>query len=281
MYLEFFGLREYPFGLTPDTSFFFADENRQGALNTLRYAIEAGEGFLKITGEVGTGKTTLCRYLLQHLGPEYLSAYILNPQLEPKELLQAVAQELAAELDPRETGHRALQLINEALLGHAEAGRKVLLLIDEAQALPAASLETVRLLSNLETEKRKLLQIILFGQPELDARLDQPEIRQLKQRISFSYSLRPMTLDESAAYVEHRLRLAGYRGALLFQRKAVKLLFHASRGTPRLINLLAHKALLAAYGQGQRQIRRAQMLQALGDTPQAFPLGFWRRLGTW
>lgn len=278
MYLEFFGLREFPFGLTPDTGFFFADESRRGALETLRFALETGEGFIKISGEVGTGKTTLCRYFLQDLGPEYISAYILNPQLEPRELLQAVAQELSLKLDQRLGSHRALQAINTALLQHAEAGRRVLLLIDEAQALPTESLETVRLLSNLETEKRKLLQIILFGQPELDARLDQPEIRQLKQRIAFSYALRPMTLAETAAYIEHRLRLAGYRGGNLLQPSALKLLHHASHGVPRLINLLSHKALLAAYGRGQRQVSRRELLQALNDTPQAHAVGFWRRL---
>ncbi|MEK8089042.1 ExeA family protein [Thermithiobacillus plumbiphilus] len=278
MYLEFFGLREYPFGLTPDSSFFFADESRQGALDTLRFALESGEGFIKISGEVGTGKTTLCRYFLQSLGPDTISAYILNPQLEPRELLQAVARELTLSLDQHEDGQQALQAINQALLQHAADGKRVILLIDEAQALSTASLETVRLLSNLETEKRKLLQIMLFGQPELDSRLEAPEIRQLRQRIAFNYTLRPLRQDESGAYLEHRLRLAGYRGWALFSPGARRLLHRASRGIPRLINLLAHKALLAAYGQGRRQISRRELLRALDDTPQAFNVAFWRRV---
>ncbi|MGC9160400.1 ExeA family protein [Acidithiobacillus sp.] len=274
MYLEFFGLREYPFALTPDTGFFFADENRRAALTLLHFALDNGEGFVKITGEVGTGKTTLCRTLLGRMGPEFRSAYILNPQQTPRSLLRAIAADLevAVEMD-----QDPLEAIHRALLRAAAAGQRVVLLVDEAQTLSDAALESIRLLSNLETEKSKLIQIVLFGQPELDVRLQQPQLRQLRQRIGFHHALLPLSREESAVYLEHRLRHAGYTGGPLFRPEALRLLQRSSGGTPRLLNLLGHKSLLAAYGAGRRSIGRREVLRAMADTPQARQRRLWWR----
>lgn len=274
MYLEFFGLREYPFALTPDTGFFFADENRRAALTLLHFALDNGEGFVKITGEVGTGKTTLCRTLLGRMGPEFRSAYILNPQQTPRSLLRAIAADLGVAVgmdqDP-------LEAIHQSLLQAAAAGQRVALLVDEAQTLSDAALESIRLLSNLETEKSKLIQIVLFGQPELDIRLQQPQLRQLRQRIGFHHALLPLSREESAVYLEHRLRHAGYTGGPLFRPEALRLLQRSSGGTPRLLNLLGHKSLLAAYGAGRRSIGRREVLRAMADTPQARQRRLWWR----
>lgn len=267
MYLEFFGLREYPFGLTPDTGFFFADENRRAALSLLHFALDNGEGFVKITGEVGTGKTTLCRTLLNRMDARFRTAYVLNPQQSPTSLLRAIAADLSG-LELKAT-QEPLEAIHRSLLQAASDGHRVVLLVDEAQTLSDTALESIRLLSNLETEKCKLIQIILFGQPELDVRLQQPQMRQLRQRIGFHHQLLPLNRDESGAYLEHRLRHAGYTGGPLFQPNALRLLQRGSGGTPRLLNLLAHKALLATYGSGRRRVGRRAVLRALADTPQA------------
>ena len=267
MYLAFFGLREYPFSLTPDTEFFFADENRRAALSLLHFALDNGEGFVKITGEVGTGKTTLCRTLLHRMDARFRTAYVLNPQQPPTILLRAIAADLGGqELDVTQ---EPLEAIHRSLLQAADEGHRVVLLVDEAQTLSYAALESIRLLSNLETEKRKLIQIILFGQPELDIRLQQPQMRQLRQRIGFHHQLLPLSREETGAYLEHRLRHAGYTGGPLFQSNALRLLQRSSGGTPRLLNLLAHKALLATYGSGRHRVGRREMLRAIADTPQA------------
>ncbi len=246
MYLNHFGLSEPAFTLTPDTEFFFNYGTHQEALNVLLLALQSGEGFIKVTGEVGTGKTLICRHLLNLLGDDFVTAYIPNPFLNPTALRMALAEELGISFARNVGQHRLLQLITERLLELHGKGKQVVLLLDEAQAMPDESLEALRLLTNLETEKRKLLQVVLFGQPELDVRLAQRKLRQLKQRIVFSYQLHPLERSALGEYVQHRLRIAGYHGPSLLSAGALKQLHRASRGIPRLVNLLCHKSLMAA-----------------------------------
>src|SRR4029079_4131925 len=229
-----FGLREPPFGITPDTSFTFSCASHQEALNTLLVAVANGEGFIKIVGEVGTGKTLLCRRFLSTLDDKHVTAYIPNPYLEPRALMLALAEELRVAIDAGAEQHQILKQINHALLDFAREGKRVVVCLDEAQAMPLESLEALRLLSNLETEKRKLLQVVLFGQPELDDKLSQDSVRQLRQRITFQYHLDALTRAELRQYLDHRLRVAGYRGSEVFSRAAIASLQRASGGTPRL-----------------------------------------------
>ena len=228
MYLKHFGLSELPFRSTPDTSFVYANRFHQEALNTLLVALQEGEGFVKITGEVGTGKTLLCRRLLQALGDDWVTAYLPNPNLDPDTLFLAIAEELgindAAGLD----AFHLVRRINLALLDLAREKKHVAICIAQAQAMPVTTKKELRLLSNLETEKRKLLQIVLFGQPELDERLRRPEIRQLLQRITFHARLRGVQRNEIGEYVAYRLRVAGYRGDGLFSPAALRALYRAS-----------------------------------------------------
>jgi MSHA biogenesis protein MshM len=250
MYLKHFGLIELPFRITPDTSFTYAIQHHQEALNTLILALNEGEGFVKISGEVGTGKTLLCRKLLQTLDESWVSAYLPNPNLDADTLFLAIAEELGVTDTAGLDQYHLVRRINKALLDQARAKKRVVLCIDEAQAMPVATLEALRLLSNLETEKRKLLHIVLFGQPELDERLNRPEVRQLLQRIVFHYRLCGVQKSEIGHYVAHRLRVAGYRGDGLFSPASLRALHRASSGIPRLINILAHKALMSAFGEG-------------------------------
>jgi len=277
MYKAHFGLRELPFGITPDTSFFFACTNYQEALNTLLIAARNGEGFIKITGEVGVGKTLLCRKFMATLDKSFVTAYIPNPFLEPRTLMLALADELEVVLDKDVDQHQLLKSINHRLLILAREGKRVVLCLDEAQAMPIESLEALRLLTNLETEKRKLLQIVMFGQPELDRKLQQEAIRQLNQRITFHYHLGPLTRDDLEFYISHRLSVAGYTGSRLFERGAVKALYAASGGIPRLVNILAHKSLMLAYGQGKQQVIARHVQVAANDTSGAVK----RRLRIW
>ncbi len=266
MYLEHYGLKDLPFRITPDTSFFFKLASHHEALNVLVVALRAGEGFIKITGEVGTGKTLLCRKLLNMLGDKFVTAYIPNPFLTPETLRMALAEELGLRFPRNITQHELLQLITSKLVALNASGKRAVLCLDEAQALPQDSLEALRLLTNLETEKRKLLQVVLFGQPELDIRLKDPAVRQLKQRITFSYELTPMGQRNVAAYIDYRLRVAGYKGSPLFTQRAVKDIHHASRGIPRLVNVLAHKSLMLGFGKGTYQVDRPQARLAIRDT---------------
>ena len=274
-YLRHFGLRELPFGITPDTSYFFACRSVREALNTLLIAVSNGEGFIKITGEVGTGKTLLCRKFLSTLGPSWVSAYIPNPNLEPRSLLFALADELGAG-GGRAESHRLEKDLMQRLLDIARQGKRVVLCMDETQAMPLATLETVRLLTNLETEKRKLMQVVLFGQPELDRKLASDSVRQLRQRITFQYALKALTRDEVADYVAHRLTIAGYSGPAVFTNGALRAMHLASRGIPRLVNILAHKALLVVFGEGGREVQRDHVRAAVEDTPTATWRWWWR-----
>lgn len=271
MYQAHFGLRELPFGITPDTSFFFGSARSQEALNTLLIAARSGEGFIKITGEVGTGKTLLCRKFMATVGDEFITAWIPNPFLEPRSLMLALADELALSLDREVDQHLLLRTITHHLLKLARHGKRVLLCIDEAQALPLETMEALRLLTNLETEKRKLLQIVLFGQPELNRKLELESIRQLAQRITFHFHLGPLGRDDLDYYLAHRLRVAGHNGARLFSRRAVARLYRASGGIPRLVNILAHKALMLCYGQGRQEVSAAHVAAAARDTMAARP----------
>lgn len=267
MYQEHFGLREAPFTITPDTSFFFAHSSHREALNTLLLAVRSGEGFMKVVGEVGTGKTMLCRKFLTALEKERcLTAYIPNPYVGPNTLLLAVADELGVDYPEKVNQHQLLKRLTKFLIDNGAEHKRVILCLDEAQAMPVETLEALRLLTNLETERRKLLQVVLFGQPELDVKLNNRSIRQLKQRITFSCRLRPLSLADADFYIAHRLTIAGYRGARLFSTEAVKRTFHASAGVPRLINVLAHKALMAAFGEGAHRVDDRHVRIAVTDT---------------
>ena len=267
MYEQFYGLREAPFSLTPDTEYFYRYSGHQEALNVLLVALRNGEGFVRVTGEVGTGKTLLCRRLLQLLQEDCATAYLPNPLLTGHELYQAIAADLQLKLAPEATVQQLYQALFAELVRLKENSTPVVVLIDEAQAMSHRSLEAIRLLSNLETEKEKLLHIIFFAQPEFEQRLAQPQLRQLRQRISFSYQLQTLGRGEIPAYLEHRLRVAGLQGPTLFSAAATRLLHRASQGVPRLLNQLAHKALLVGYGKGLRRIGRQQVAAAIRDTP--------------
>lgn len=280
MYLNHFGLRELPFTITPDTSFFFAYGHYTDALNTLLVALRTGEGFIKVTGEVGTGKTLLCRKLLNTLRRGFVTAYIPNPMLSPVGLQMAVAEELGLDVDGEASPHRLQKLIGQRLVELIAAGQRVVLCVDEAQAMPLETLEAVRLLTNLETEKHKLLQVVLFGQPELDARLSEPSVRQLKQRIGFSYRLDAIDRRGLDAYLAHRLAVAGFAGGQLFAPAARAALYEASRGIPRLVNILAHKGMLAAYGRGSRVVDKGHIRAAIRDSRAAGGTPV-RRRGRW
>ena len=266
MYLQHFGLTQLPFNLTPDTEFFCDLPSHREALNVLLIALQSGEGFIKITGPVGAGKTLLCRKLLNELPAPFVTAYIANPHLSPAALHQAIADDLGVQC-PRNAGQsRLLAKLNAHLLNAAGLGEKIVLIIDEAQAMPLETLEALRLLTNLETEKQKLLQIVLFGQAELDQLLRKKSIRQLRQRITFSYQLCPLNKRQIEDYIDHRLQIAGNTHTDLFTSLALSALRRHSRGIPRLINILAHKAMLAAYGKGLSRVGWRQVQAAAWDT---------------
>lgn len=269
MYLQHFGLRETPFSLTPDTTFFFAHEGAQAALNTLLVSLRSGEGFVKIVAEVGCGKTLMCRRLMTALNDECETAYIPNPRLDPRAMLLAVCEELSIEVDAQDSSHRIMNHLKRALLEHARAGRRVVLLIDEAQSIPDETVEALRLMSNIETEKQKLLQIVLFGQPELDEKLSLPHLRQLLQRITFADSISPMAPSDIGAYLEHRLVRAGAADGRCFTAAAADELARRTGGIPRLINVIAHKALMLAFGEGARVVDARHITLAADDTAAA------------
>ena len=271
MYLYHYGIKELPFTLTPNTSYFFGLPSHKEAIAVLLTAIKTGEGFIKVTGEVGTGKTLICRKLLNELPDHFVAAYIPNPYLTPSELRRSVAAELNVTLSEHADQQEFTQRIQRRLIEINQQNRGVVLIIDEAQALPVESIEALRLITNLETESRKLLQVVLFGQPELD---DLPELRQLKQRVTFSYALKLMDADQLFQYVRHRMSVAGYRGGDIFSSRACKILFKASKGTPRIVNVLCHKALMLAYGEGKQQVETRHVKLAIADTEAAYKNSF-------
>jgi type II secretory pathway predicted ATPase ExeA len=265
MYLEHFGLREAPFRITPHTEFFFSGANRGATLEALMYAITAGEGMVKVTGEVGSGKTMLCRVLMERLPDTVEMIYLAVPSLTRDEMLAAIASDLNIETAGSNTTQlvRALQ---ERLIEIHAGGRQVVALIDEAHAMPLATLEEIRLLSNLETGKEKLLQIVLFGQPELDQHLALPHMRQLKERITHSFDLAPLPPRDVRDYLNFRLRAAGYHGPDLFGAEALRLIAEASEGLTRRINIYADKTLLAAFASGTHTVSADHARAAISDT---------------
>lgn len=268
MYEEYFGFSQLPFSLTPNTEFYLNARVHQEALNLLNVTLPNAEGFIKLVGEVGTGKTMLCRKLLASLdeSDKFISAYIPNPYLSPDELRFAIADELEVDYDPAIGQHQLTSVLTKKLISLAADNKQVILVVDEAQAMPRETLEALRLMTNIETETAKLLQVVLFGQPELDEMLARDNLRQLRQRITFSYRLEPLDQQESTSYLQHRLRTAGFNGTQLFDNAALKLLYRASGGVPRLINILAHKSLMSAYGKGDRLVGYTHVKAAVNDT---------------
>jgi MSHA biogenesis protein MshM len=264
MYEQYYGLSEKPFSLTPDTEFFYQSFTHQEALNVLLVAIRAGDGFLKVTGEVGTGKTLLCRKLLDVLEAEFDTVYIPNPYMSCNALLEAVLVEMgiAKKLDKE----NYLACINAYLIENARKKRTTVIILDEAQSLPEESMEAIRLLSNLETGKQKLVQIVLFGQPELDARLAQSSIRQLQQRIVHAYQLQPLNQTSVRSYLQHRIKSAGYRGPELFDNGAQRRLYKFSQGIPRVINVLSNKAMMLSYASGEYYVNSKHVEAAAADS---------------
>lgn len=257
MYNQFFGFAERPFRLAPDPAYLFLSTRHEEALAHLKYAVSEGEGFVEITGEVGTGKTLLCRTFLEQLDDGVESAYIFNPRLSALELIKAVNDEFGVKAKDGGGIKDHIDALNAFLMEKKAQGKKVVLVIDEAQNLDIDVLEQVRLLSNLETTRSKLLQIILAGQPELGEMLDSHELRQLGQRITLSCRLRPLTLKETGDYIRHRIQVASRKTADMFTRRAVKKIHRYSGGIPRLINIACDRALLCAYGFNQHKVSAA------------------------
>ena len=265
MYQGFYHFTEMPFLLPPNTDFFCALAPHNEALKVILSALSMSEGFIKVTGEVGTGKTLLCRKLINHLSDKFVACYLPNPYLTPDELRIAFANELGIDISNDVAAQGLHSAIETKLLALKKEGRQAVLIIDEAQSLSWDALEMLRLFSNLETEKSKLLQIVLFGQPELDANLSNPKVRQIRQRISFSYTLRTMTSAEVDYYIGHRLTTAGGSEQLIPKglRAFIALV---TRGTPRLVNIVCHKILLRAYGQGKSAASWQHTINAVFDT---------------
>lgn len=265
LYLRHFGLQQSPFSLTPNTAFYVNLPQHHEAMQVLTTALNTGEGFIKVTGEVGTGKTMLCRKLMNEAPDDWKIAYIPDPYLSPLELRWAFASELGLKQTDGIDNQQLVQLVQHCLVALAAEGKRVVLIIDEAQALPDDTLEALRLLTNLETEQRKLVHVVLFGQPELDKRLASYKFRQLRQRVSFSYFLRGMSFDEVQAYVSTRVDIAGVRQPL-FSAAAMKAIWKYSRGIPRLVNVLSHKGLMLAFGENKLQVDARHLRYAAKDT---------------
>jgi general secretion pathway protein A len=264
MYLDYYGLTEPPFDITPNPRFLFYSAKHREAFNHLLYGIRERKGFVQLTGEVGAGKTTLCRAMLEHLEGHYATALILNPLMSANELMKAIALEYGLPvhgLDRLET----LGVINQFLLQQVERGQDTVLIIDEAQDLTEELLEQVRLLSNLEMDDRKLLQIVLLGQPELRDRLNSPRLRQLRQRITVRFHLPPLSRFEVTQYIQHRLHVSGANGAPRFTRPAVWRLCRYSQGIPRLVNAVCDKALLAGFVNQRERIDYRMVGQAIRE----------------
>jgi type II secretory pathway predicted ATPase ExeA len=265
MYLDHFGLKEPPFRITPDTDFFFQGANRGATLEALLYAITHDEGIVKVSGEVGSGKTMLCRVLMERLPATVETIYLANPSLSRDEILFAIGDELKLQLEKGQTT-RILRALQEHLIGLFGEGRRVVVLIDEAHAMPNETLEEIRLLSNLESNRHKLLQIVLFGQPELEEHLNTASMRQLRERITQSFHLEPLVRSDIENYIDFRMRAAGYRGPKVFNASAIKLIANASQGLTRRVNILSDKALLAAFADGTHAVTQAEAKRAVRDT---------------
>ena len=266
MYYAHFGLKEPPFKITPNTEVFFTGGNRGAVLDALIYAIQNGEGIVKVVGEVGSGKTMLCRMLQTMLPEQIESIYLANPSVAPEDVLHAIAFELQLKLPKNADRLKVMQALQTHLLKRHEAGKQVVIFVEEAQGMPLPTLEEIRLLSNLETKHDKLLQIVLFGQPELDENLNQTNIRQLRERITHSFNLAPLQVDEISEYLIFRLRAAGYFGPHLFTPASIKKLSNAAQGLVRRVNILADKSLLAAFAENVYQVTPKHVDAAIADS---------------
>ncbi|HKO87241.1 MAG TPA: AAA family ATPase [Burkholderiales bacterium] len=275
MYLAHFGLKEAPFRITPHTEFFFAGAKRGATLEALIYAITHDEGIVKVTGEVGSGKTMLCRVLIERMPEKVKVIYLANPSLSRDEILHVLAADLGVEA-PSDRTTILLRALQERLIALYAEDHRVVVLIDEAHAMPLETLEEIRLLSNLESNRHKLLQIVLFGQPELDDRLAQSNMRQLRERITHSFVLEPLVHADIEQYVNFRMRAAAYRGANVFDQPALKLLARASEGLTRRINILADKALLSAFAAGAHSVDTKHMRAAIKDAGYRKEKRVWR-----
>lgn len=266
MYQQHFGLNRPPFKITPDTSLFFEGNQRGAALDALLYAIHSGEGIIKVVGEVGSGKTMLCRMLEVRLSNDVDVIYIANPSLSPDNILHVIAHELNLDVNNEMSKVDVMQRIQAYLLKKHAGNRQVVLFVEEAQSMPIETLEEIRLLSNLETDQNKLLQMVLFGQPELDEKLSQPHIRQLKERITHSFNLSPFPPDDTLKYLNFRLRAVGYTGPDVFNKKTAGVVKKYSDGLTRRINILADKAMLAAFSEGGHTVTASHVKSAARDS---------------
>lgn len=266
MYLSHFGLQRPPFKITPDTSMFYPGNKRGAALQALKYAIMAGEGIIKVVGEVGSGKTMLCRMLEVELDDSVEVVYIANPSLSPDNILHVIAFELKLDITPASSKLEVMQTLQNYLLARHANNKQVVVFVEEAQSMPIETLEEIRLLSNLETNEHKLLQMVLFGQPELDEKLRKPAIRQLKERITHNFYLDPFPANDVYEYLNFRMRAVGYCGPDLFSQKMANRIEHKSSGLTRRINILADKALLAAYSEGGHNIDKKHIDLAAKDS---------------
>lgn len=258
-YLDFFGLREDPFRLTPDPAFYYPSREHANALLSLDYIMNNQEGFCLLTGEPGTGKSTLVRIFLNKWQDQAEIALVMTPRLSPEEFLQAILEDLEVAYPPSGNKNEMIKEFRNFLLSQAAVGRRVAIVVDEAQNLPVETLEELRLLSNLETEKEKLLQIILIGQTELVAKLSAEQLKQLNQRISVRASLSPLPAQNTADYLTTRLRQAGANAGVFFDKAALEMIHRHSGGIPRLINLIASRSLMAAYLQGCAAVQGSQV----------------------
>jgi MSHA biogenesis protein MshM len=273
MYLEHFGLQRLPFEATSNGSLYVDLPEHRDALNVVLFGLRSGEGFVKVVGEVGTGKTALCRIALARLGEGLVPVFLPDPALRPTDFLATVANELGVVVPARTPIHVLKQSLREVLLDFARSDQRVALFIDEAQTIPTPTFEALRLLSNLETSAGKLVQIVLLGQPELDARLARYELRPLEQRITFSARLAPLGSDACRIYVQRRLIESGARDPGLFTAPALAAIHRASGGIPRLINALCHKSLMAAFAEDHLEIERRHVARAIAESE---GLGRWR-----